>query len=259
MPDMPTGPAGFAARLRDGHRTIGYWVVCDNPTGTERIAGAGYDYVCVDAQHGLVDYRAVLAALTAIDARGAAAGMVRVQANNHFWIGQALDAGARGVIVPMIDTVADAETAVAACRYPPTGRRSYGPMRSGLRVGPTPAQADAEVACLLMIETPDGLRNCADIAAVPGVDGLYIGPSDLRLALGGATSTDPAVDTEFEAALHTVLAAAKNAGIAAGIHCPDGATAARRLAAGFTYVSIASDLVHLEQIAKRHLDEALQR
>lgn len=256
---VPSGPNGFAARLRDGQRAIGYWVVCDNPIGTERIAGAGYDYVCIDAQHGLVDYRGVLAALTAIDARGTAAGMVRVQANNQFWIGQALDGGARGVIVPMIDTGAAAEAAVAACRYPPTGRRSYGPMRSGLRVGPVPAQADAEVVCLLMIETPDGLRNVADIAAVPGVDGLYIGPSDLRLALGGATSTDPALDAEFEAAVQTVLAAAKTAGVAAGIHCPDGATAARRLADGFTYVSIASDLVHLEQVVKRHLDDALQR
>ncbi len=123
---------GFAQRLRDGQRTIGYWVVLDNPVGTERIARTGYDYVCIDAQHGLTEFRAILAATTAIDTYDVPT-LVRVQANDQFWIGQALDAGARGVIVPMVDTVADAEAAVAACRYPPVGRRSYGPMRSQLR------------------------------------------------------------------------------------------------------------------------------
>ncbi|GDY31585.1 HpcH/HpaI aldolase family protein [Gandjariella thermophila] len=258
MSEISTGPAGFAARLRAGHRTVGYWVVCDNALATERIAGVGYDYVCLDAQHGLVDHRALLAAMTAIDARGTAAGMVRVQANHPFWIGQALDAGARGVIVPMVDTATDAEAAVAACRYPPVGQRSYGPMRAGLRVGPKPAESDAEIACLVMIETAEGLRNVAEIAAVPGIDGVYIGPSDLRLAVGGSTSTDPAVDAEFDAAVRTVLSAARSAGIVAGYHCPDGASAARRLAAGFTVVSVASDLVHIEQAARGHLADALR-
>ncbi|ALE72757.1 MULTISPECIES: aldolase/citrate lyase family protein [unclassified Pseudonocardia] len=246
---------GFAARLRSGEKTIGYWVVLDNPVGTERIARTGYDYVCIDAQHGLVDSRAVLSTITAVDTFGVAS-MVRVQANDAFWIGQALDTGARGVIVPMVDTVADAESAVAATRYPPVGRRSYGPMRAQLRVGPTPAVADDEVACLVMIETPDGLANVKDIAAVPGVDGLYVGPSDLRLALGGKTSTDPDLDERFEEALTAILAAANAAGIACGIHCPDGATAARRLAQGFSYASVACDVVHLEQAAKAHLDAA---
>jgi 4-hydroxy-2-oxoheptanedioate aldolase len=246
---------GFAQRLRDGQRTIGYWVVLDNPVGTERIARTGYDYVCIDAQHGLTEFRAILAATTAIDTYDVPT-LVRVQANDQFWIGQALDAGARGVIVPMVDTVADAQAAVAACRYPPVGRRSYGPMRSQLRVGPTPAEADAEIVCLVMIETPDGLRNVKEIAVVPGLDGLYVGPSDLRLALGGKTSSDPDLDAEFDEALTTVLAAAADAGIVAGIHCPDGATAARRLAQGFTYVSVACDLVHLEQAARDHLAAA---
>ena len=250
-----TTAAGFAHRLREGHPTVGYWVVCDNPVGTERIARTGYDYVCIDAQHGLIDSRAVLAAITAIDSYDVPA-LVRVQANDPFWIGQSLDAGARGVIVPMVDTVADAQAAVAACRYPPTGRRSFGPMRAQLRVGPTPAEADAEVACLVMIETRDGLRNVKEIAAVPGVDGLYVGPSDLRLALGGKTPNDPAVDAAFDEALSAVRAAAAAAGIVAGIHCLDGATAANRLAQGFTYVSVASDLVHLEQAARDHLTAA---
>lgn len=246
---------GFAARLRAGEPTIGYWVVLDNPVGTERIARTGYDYVCIDAQHGLTDSRGILAATTAVDTYGVAT-MVRVQGNDAFWIGQALDTGARGVIVPMVDTADDARAAVSATRYPPLGRRSYGPMRAQLRIGPAPAVADAETLCLVMIETPDGLANVEEIAAVPGVDGLYVGPSDLRLALGGATSTDPALDEEFDAALGRILAAARAAGVACGIHCPDGATAARRLAQGFSYASVACDLVHLEQAAAAHLRAA---
>ncbi|MCP2315979.1 4-hydroxy-2-oxoheptanedioate aldolase [Nocardia amikacinitolerans] len=250
-----TSPAGFAERLRAGSPAVGYWVVCDNPVATERIAMTGYDYVCIDAQHGLIEYRGLLAGITAIDAAGVAA-LVRVQLNDPFWIAQALDAGARGVIVPMVDTAAEAEAAVSACRFPPIGLRSNGALRAGLRIGPSLAEANAEVACVVMIETAAGLRNVAEIVAVPGVDALYVGPSDLRLALGGTSPTDPAVDAEFEDALRVVLKAAAAAGKAVGIHCPDGATAARRRAEGFNYVSIANDLMHIEQAAKSHLAQA---
>jgi len=253
---MNTSPADFASRLRARRRILGYWVVLDNPVGTERLAGLGYDYVCVDAQHGLLDYKGTLGAMTAIDARGSAAGLVRVPANDDFWIGQALDAGARGVIVPLVNTAEQAAAAVSACRYPPLGVRSYGPMRSGLRVGPTPAEANEQVACVVMIETAEALGNTAEICATEGLDGVYIGPSDLTIALGGRTSTDPSVAERFDAALTTVARAAEAAGIAAGIHCPDGATAAKRLAQGFTFATVSSDLVHLEQAAAAHLRDA---
>lgn len=254
---MTNSPADFAARLRARRRILGYWVVLDNPVGTERLAGLGYDYVCVDAQHGLLDYKGTLGAMTAIDARGISAGMVRVPANDGFWIGQALDAGARGVIVPLVNTAEEAAAAVSACRYPPHGVRSYGPMRSGLRVGPTPAEANEQVACIVMIETAQALGNTAEICATKGLDGVYIGPSDLTIALGGRTSTDPSVAEEFEAALTKVAEAAKAVGIAAGIHCPNGVTAAKRLAQGFTFATVSSDLAHLEQAAAGHLRDAL--
>ncbi|MEV6419430.1 aldolase/citrate lyase family protein [Streptomyces sp. NPDC051662] len=107
-----------------------------------------------------------------------------------------------------------------------------------------------------MIETADGLANVAEICATDGLDGVYVGPSDLRIALGGATSTDPAVADRFEAALVTVRETAAAAGIAAGIHNADGASAARRLAEGFTFATVSSDLTHLEQIAGSHLAAA---
>ena len=152
--------------------------------------------------------------------------------------------------------LAAAAAAVAAASYPPTGRRSYGPMRSGLRVGPSPAESDETRVVLAMIETPQGLANVAEICATPGVDGVYVGPSDLCLAVGGAFPNDPAVTEEFEAALKIVREAAAAAGIAAGIHTASGQQAAQRLAEGYTLATVSSDLVHLEQAAAAHLAAA---
>ncbi|MER6013337.1 HpcH/HpaI aldolase family protein [Streptomyces bluensis] len=253
----PGTAAAFAALLRAREPLVGYWCVLDSPVSTERIARLGYDYVALDAQHGLIEYAGVLASLTAIDTKGSTAvGLVRVEANDPMPIGKALDAGAAGVIVPLIDNAQDAADAVAAVRYPPLGNRSYGPMRSGLRIGPNPADAHRETVVLAMIETAEGLANVEEICATDGLDGVYVGPSDLRIALGGATSTDPAVAAEFEAALVRVRTAAAAAGIAAGIHNPDGTAAAKRIAEGFTFATVACDLVHLEQVAAGHLQAA---
>jgi 4-hydroxy-2-oxoheptanedioate aldolase len=249
-------PADFAARVRNRVTVIGYWVVADNPVGTERLARAGYDYVVLDAQHGLMGYQGVLTGLLAIDASNAAAGVVRVEANIAGSIGKALDAGAVAVIVPLINTADDAAAAVAAARYPPEGIRSYGPMRSGLRIGPAPAEANVNVLVFAMIETPQGLAEVEEIAATPGLDGLYIGPSDLTLALGGKTSTDPSVAAEFDGALQRILRACEANGIVPGIHTSSGAVAKQRIAAGFRFVSVASDLTHLEESAQSHLAAA---
>jgi 4-hydroxy-2-oxoheptanedioate aldolase len=254
VPD-PRYPS-LAARMRARERAVGYWVTQDNPVATERIAGTGYDYVVLDAQHGLLGCSALLAGLTAVDAAGQGVGMVRVEANDVTCIGQALDAGAGGVIVPLVDDAAGAGAAVAAAKYPPAGRRSYGPMRSRMRIGPTPADSDAATLVFVMIETAPGLTNAADICATPGLDGIYVGTSDLRIALGGASPDDPSVSEEFEAALETLREVAATAGIAAGIHTTSGQQAAQRLGEGYTFATIASDLVHLEQIAADHLAAA---
>ncbi|WP_329101758.1 aldolase/citrate lyase family protein [Micromonospora sp. NBC_01699] len=251
----PTARA-FVDRLRRRDRALGYWVVLDSPVSTERIARLGYDYVCVDAQHGLVEYAGILRGLTAIDAGGGSVGLVRVGANDPYHIGQALDAGAAGVIVPLVDSVDDAVAAVASATYPPHGVRSYGPMRSALRVGPLPAEANASVACLAMIETAAGLANVERICTVPGLTGVYVGPSDLCLAVGGAYPGDPEVTDVFEAALARIRRAAADAGVAAGIHTAGGHDAANRLAEGFTFATVSSDLVHLERAAADHLRAA---
>ena len=199
----------------------------------------------------------MLRGLTAIDAAHGPAGLVRVEANDMTPIGRALDAGAAGVIVPLDrHRRGRAHAPSPPARYPPNGVRSYGPMRSQLRIGPTPADANRDTVVIAMIETPLGLENVEAICAVPGLDGVYVGPSDLRLAVGGASPSDPSVDDQFEAALVRIQQAAAAADIAAGIHTPAGEIAARRLNDGYTFATVASDLTHLKAVSSAHLKAA---
>lgn len=249
------GGPDFASRLRSRQRLVGYWITLDHPAATERIAANGYDYVCLDLQHGLLDYPGALAGVMAAEL-GGSTGIVRVPTNDAAWIGKALDAGARAVIVPLVDTPADAERAARACRYPPAGVRSFGPARASLRIGPAPREADRQVACIVMIETATGLANAADICAVPGVDAVYVGPSDLSIAIGGDTPQHGWGLPEFTDALATIRAAAASAGVACGLHVVDGTRAARAFADGFDFVSISSDLTHLEAYTRGELTKA---
>ncbi len=251
--------AEFAARVRDREPLVGYWVGLDAPPATERVATTGYDLLVIDAQHGLLDDRGVLAGLMAVDAAASvpgapgAVGVVRVAANDPTLIGRALDAGAAGVIVPLVSSAAEAAEAVRAARYPPEGIRSFGPLRSSLRVGPAPAESNAAVVVLTMVETAGGLEDLTAIAATPGLDGLFVGPNDLRLALGAPTPDDPAFDAPLEAALVAVREAGARAGIAVGIFTTSGEQAAQRLAEGFTFVAVYGDLGHVERAARNEL------
>ncbi|MEV8504829.1 pyridoxal-phosphate dependent enzyme [Actinoplanes sp. NPDC051475] len=251
------GPDGFVARLRARDRLVGYWIACDNPLGTERVAGVGYDYIGVDGQHGVTDSAGWRSAMLAVDAMRRSAGVIRVATGDPATIGVALDAGARAVIVPMVETAEQAELAVRACRHWPRGTRSLGgPVRAELRLGSVPAEIDEGVACIVMIETAAALANLAAICATPGLDAVYVGPADLTVALGGAYFGDPEAADALAQALKEITTAAELAGIACGMHCPDGDTAAQRLAEGFTFATVSSDITHLEQVAANHLRAA---
>ncbi|MCR6486704.1 aldolase/citrate lyase family protein [Amycolatopsis sp. OK19-0408] len=243
----------FVRRVRSREAVVGYWLLADSPVMAERLATGGYDYLCLDQQHGLMGYHGIRDGLLAIDAGGGlgprpTVGLVRTAANDPRCVGQALDAGAAGVIVPMIDDAEAARAAVRHAKYPPQGRRSYGPMRAELRRGPDLAVVNDTTLVAVMIETASGLEHVEEIAAVPGVDALYVGPYDLALAIG-----------DTEAALKRILLAAHDNEKPVGIHADDGAMAAERLALGFDFVSIEGDLVHLEQVAQSHLDRAHRR
>jgi 4-hydroxy-2-oxoheptanedioate aldolase len=211
---------------------------------------AGYDYVCIDLQHGLSDEWTMVSMLQAA-AAGGTIPLVRPAWNEPGLIMRALDLGAAGVIVPLVDSRADAERAVSACRYPPQGTRSYGPSRAELVIGSSvPAELAAGALCVVMIETRDGLDNLEEVAATPGLDGLYIGPSDLSLALGLV----PRIGGEaLEAAISRIREVAHAHGLIAGMHCQGGDAARTRAAEGFELVTVSIDSTLLNAGLAREL------
>ncbi|HUP21950.1 MAG TPA: aldolase/citrate lyase family protein [Thermoanaerobaculia bacterium] len=228
------------AKWRAGRQTVGGWLSLANTHVAEMMAHAGFDWLCLDLQHGLLDYRDLLHMLPAISTTDTSP-IVRVPANDPKDIGKALDAGALAVIVPLVNSRAQAEAAVAACRYPPLGVRSWGPLRAALYGGPSyAAQANQEIACIVMIETRDGLANLEEIVSTPGLGAVFVGPSDLALALGLPPRGDTD-DASHLAAVDEILRACKRRGVPAGIHTSSLAWAKRRLAAGFELVTLVSD------------------
>ena len=252
-----TTPESFARRLRARERLVGYWIACDNPVATERIARLGYDYIGVDGQHGVVSQPGWIAAMLAVDAGHRSAGLIRVPSADPVAIGTALDAGARAVIVPMVDSPEEAVIAVRATRHWPTGTRSLsGPVRAELRLGAVPGEIDDAVACIAMIETAGAMDSLDAICATPGLAAVYVGPGDLSMALGARYFGDPGVRPALLQALTRIADAAKQAGIACGIHCQDGASAAEWLSEGFTFATVSSDITHLQEAAAAHLAAA---
>lgn len=169
--------------LARGGTAVGVSCATGSVHSVELFARSDLDYVYLDQQHGLVSFDTLVNQLRTFSDRGTTP-LVRVLRNDPGLIGQVLDAGAHGVIVPMVNSVEDAERAAAACRYQPAGVRSWGPLRAAFGLGTDPDVVDAEVLCLVMVETLGGLDEVERIAAVPGVDGIYIGPADLAVSMG---------------------------------------------------------------------------
>lgn len=229
--------------LRESELAYGFWCTTGHPAVVDAAAAAGPDFVVIDAQHG-VDLARLDASLFTVLAYSGVAGLVRVPAAHSTPIGRALDLGATGVIVPLVESAEDAELAVAATRYAPGGTRSFGMQTH--RVG----AFDHEPFVAIQIETAAAVGYADAIAAVDGVDALYIGPADLGLGLGGEPAGDvndvfdgthPLSD-ELSAAFSTVVAECHGHGIIAGLHVGDGATAARAREHGFTFSSVTADV-----------------
>jgi len=223
-----------------GRPVISGWLSMPSSYGAEIVAHAGVDAVCVDLQHGMIWFESAVAMLQAISA-SPATPIARTADADPAMIMKLLDAGAYGIICPMVSTPADARAFVAACRYPPAGERSFGPAR-GLLYGGADyfAQADAEILTIAMIETRDGLENAAAIAAVEGLDALFVGPNDLALALGHPPRAESEVP-EVRQAITSILEAGRAAHRPVGIFCSDGAAARRRLDEGFSFVVPGND------------------
>lgn len=231
-------------RLREiwaqGGAAVNGWLAIPNSFSAETMAHQGWDSLTIDLQHGVVDYQAMVPMLQAVSTTNTVP-VVRVPWLEPGILMKALDAGAYGVICPMVNTRADAEKLVAYTHYAPRGTRSFGPVRALLYGGADyPQHANDTIVAFAMIETAQALDNLDDILATPGLDAVYIGPSDLSLALGCKPTFDD-LDPKAAEAVQHILARAKAHGVVAGIHNGTPEAALKRIAMGFQFVTVSSD------------------
>lgn len=234
-------PNRLRTTLESGGTAVGLACHTGDPHVAETLAVAGFDYLYLDQQHSVGGLASPVEMLRAT-ARTGTTALVRVAANDPVLIGRALDAGAEGVIVPNVESAADAHRAAAAAHYPPMGVRSWGPTRSAYGLGPDPTVVNSQVLCLVMIETAEGVARAKEITAVPGVHGVYVGPGDLAVSLGLDPVTGPRDERHRDAVAEIVTACAASR-IAAGITGKPVAEAGR----GFRMVTAGSDVGFLKE------------
>jgi 4-hydroxy-2-oxoheptanedioate aldolase len=231
-------------RLREiwaaGGAVVNGWLAIPNSFSAETMAHQGWDSLTIDLQHGVVDYQAMVTMLQAISTTDTVP-VVRVPWLEPGILMKTLDAGAYGVICPMVNTREDAQKLVAWTHYAPRGTRSFGPVRALLYGGADyPQHANDTIVTFAMIETAQALDNLDDILSVPGLDAIYIGPSDLSLALGCKPTFDD-LDPKAAEAVEHILSRAKAHGLVAGIHNGSPDAALKRVAMGFQFVTVSSD------------------
>jgi len=240
---MPTHPS-FPERLTAGSPLLTAWCGMPDPSVAGILAREAFDAVVMDMQHGSIDFAAALQAVPLIAAAGKPA-LVRIPVGDFASASRFLDAGVSGVIAPMINTIEDARRFASFMKFPPVGERSWGAYGalslSGLEPGEYLQRANHLTVSFAMVETREALAIIDDILAVPGIDGIFIGPSDLSIALSGGKGLDP-TSAEVEKALDHALARVKAAGKVAAIFAVSGARAAQLVRKGFHMVSIGSDI-----------------
>ena len=225
---------------KSGGAVVNGWLAIANSFSAETMAHQGWDSLTIDLQHGVVDYQGMVPMLQAISTT-VTVPVVRVPWLEPGILMKTLDAGAYGVICPMINSREDAQKLVAYTHYAPRGTRSFGPVRALLYGGADyPTHANDTIVTFAMIETAKALDNLDDILSVEGLDAIYIGPSDLSLALG-CTPTFDDLDPQAAQAVEHILARAKAHGIVAGIHNGTAESALKRIAKGFQFVTVSSD------------------
>ena len=233
---------------------INGWLGIPSAVAAENMAQAGWDSLTCDLQHGLLDYADALAMLQAISTT-ATTPLARVPWNEPGIIMKLLDAGALGIICPMVNNRAQCEAFVGACRYAPQGYRSYGPTRALWYAGADYLQhANSSVVALAMIETQQAVRELDAILDTQGLDGIYIGPSDLGLSLGCEARLDP-VDPTVVATIKAIVDKARQRGLHAGLHCATTAYARQAIAWGCDMVTTGTDNVLLNQAARRAVSD----
>lgn len=241
-----------------GEPVVNGWLSIPNGFSAEVMSHQGWDSLTIDMQHGLIDYQVAVTMLTALST-GGTAPVVRVPWLDPGIIMKVLDAGAYGVICPMINSAEDAARFVSATRYPPLGNRSFGPIRAVLHAGSDyAANADETIVRFAMIETRQALDELDDILRVDGLDAVYVGPADLSLALGCEPGMDKE-EPEVLEAIDLIAARAREHGVAAGIHNGSPEYARRMIDRGFQFVTIGSDARYMADGARAALAAVGQR
>jgi 4-hydroxy-2-oxoheptanedioate aldolase len=250
--------AALGERLREGTPVITAWCGIPEPWIAGVLAREAYDAVTLDMQHGTYDLAAVVRAIPLIAAAGKPA-LARIPVGEFQTASKILDAGASGIVAPMINTVEDARRFAGFMKFPPVGERSWGPLAAMTLSGLAPAdylgQANGFSIAFAMIETREALANLDAILAVPGLDGIFMGPSDLSITLSKGETLD-VMGAEVEKALDHALARAKAAGKIAGAYAPTGERAAEFARRGFTFMALGSDTVSLRNGAQAALKAA---
>jgi len=246
---------GVKRRLKAGRPSVGTWLSLPCPEAARFLSQLGFDWLTVDTEHQPIDLREASQMFAAVAASGSVP-LARVPWNTGEAIKRVLDCGAWGIVVPMVNTRAEAEAAVAAAKYPPVGVRSVG---GGLHAvnfetdaATYYARANDETLVVVQAESVASVENAEEILSVPGIDAVFIGPNDLLASMGRT----PAMETdepEFVQALEHLRRTAKRHGVAPGIHVADAGAANRRIKEGFQFVAIASDLRFMLAGAKREL------
>jgi 4-hydroxy-2-oxoheptanedioate aldolase len=235
----------LARRMRAGEIVFSGWSSLPAPTLVEVLARDGFSAVAIDMQHGMWDFAAAVTGIGAIHGAGSAP-IVRIPYHDWAMVSRALDMGAEGVVAPLINTVTDAKKFVAVAKFPPVGERSWGPNRAIMLGGFADVNsylrdANDMTVTIAMIETREALANVDAIAAVKGIDVLFVGPSDLSITTTDGAVLDPH-SKDVEAALDKIVAAAKKAGKVAGLYCATGERAAAMARRGFGYLAVGNDL-----------------
>jgi 4-hydroxy-2-oxoheptanedioate aldolase len=248
---MKTNPV--KSKLRAGQPSFGTWLSLGDLFATRVLARMGFDWLTLDIEHQAIDWSQAATIFAAISDAGCVP-LARVPEGSHVLIKRVLDAGAWGIVVPMVDTVEQARRAIAAAKYPPVGNRSVGGGMHSLNFAASSSEyyrrANDEILVVLQTESPTGVDNAESIYALDGVDAIFVGPVDLRANMRAADGTE-ATDDAFEALLARVIAAGKKTGTPTGMHVMSPEAALRRAAQGMQFIAVASELRMMTERAQQ--------
>lgn len=254
---MRTNPVKQA--LREGRPSFGTWLSLGDLYATRVMARAGFEWLTLDLEHSAIDWsQAAMIFATIADA--GCVPLARVPQGSHDYIKRVLDAGAWGIVAPMVNTVEQARVAIAAAKYPPVGNRSLGGGMHNMNFNTTPgdyyARANDEILVVLQTESPQGVANADEIYALPGVDAIFVGPVDLRANMRGTDGTE-ATDAEFESMLQAVIDAGRRTGTPTGMHVMDPVAAVARAEQGMRFIAVGSELRMMTERAQDIVNQVM--